>query len=310
MQMMPVVLRTEDGVRLDGFHLRAATDATDLAIVLAHGFSGTWRGTAQMRIAALLAGDAGVVGFDFRGHGRSDGHSTVGDREILDVQAAVAKARALGYRRVATLGFSMGAAVVLRHAGLIGGVAAVAAVSGPGRWYYRGTPSMRQLHWVVEQPLGRLFSRLALGTRIGSQRWGDVERLPADLIRPEPAPDARSDPPDAQPEPPSGGRIEPPVGQEAGAAPAAPSDAPPGDVPVPPAAAAARISPTPLLVVHGDQDRFFPVSHAHMIYDAAAEPKELWIETGYGHAESAASPELITRIAGWIRRSVTDRDDG
>jgi len=307
--MMPVVLRTEDGVRLDGFHLPAATDATDLAIVLAHGFSGTWRGTAQMRIAALLAGDAGVVGFDFRGHGRSDGHSTVGDREILDVQAAVAEARALGYRRVATLGFSMGAAVVLRHAGLIGGVAAVAAVSGPGRWYYRGTPSMRQLHWVVEQPLGRLFSRLALGTRIGSQRWGDVERLPADLVSPQP--DAQPDPmPDARPEPPSGGRLEAPVGQEAGAASAAQSGPPPGDVPVPPAAAAARISPIPLLVVHGDQDRFFPVSHAHMIYDAAAQPKELWIETGYGHAESAASPELITRIAGWIRRSVTDRDDG
>jgi pimeloyl-ACP methyl ester carboxylesterase len=298
--MMPVALRTEDGVRLDGFHLASATDSTDLAVVLAHGFSGTWRGTAQMRIAALLANDAGVIGFDFRGHGRSDGHSTVGDREILDVQAAVVKARELGYQRVAALGFSMGAAVVLRYAGLIGGVDAVVAVSGPGRWYYRGTLSMRQLHWVVEQPLGRLFSRLALGTRIGSQRWADVERLPVDVIFPDAALEVR-------PEPPVGQEAEavPPVGEEAEATRAVATDRPGTDVPVPPAAAAARISPTPLLVVHGDRDRFFPVSHAHMIYDAAAEPKELWIEPGYGHAESAASPELITRISAWIRRGAT-----
>ncbi|MBI0382789.1 alpha/beta hydrolase, partial [Streptomyces albiflaviniger] len=26
---------------------------------------------------------------------------------------------------------------------------------------------------------------------------------------------------------------------------------------------------------------------------------ELWIEPGYGHAETAASPELLARIADW-----------
>jgi len=41
--------------------------------------------------------------------------------------------RDLGYEQVVTVGFSMGASIVLRHAGLIGGVDAAVSVSGPGR---------------------------------------------------------------------------------------------------------------------------------------------------------------------------------
>ena len=58
-------------------------------------------------------------------------------------------------------------------------------------------------------------------------------------------------------------------------------------VPVPPDEAAALISPTPLLIVHGDQDLYFPVDHAQRLYAAAREPRELWIVPGFGHAESA-----------------------
>jgi len=75
--------------------------------------------------------------------------------------------------------------------------------------------------------------------------------------------------------------------------------------PVPPAEAAAMIAPVPLLVVHGDRDPYFPVDHAHQIYAAAREPKELWIEHGYGHAESATSNGLIDRIGRWVAK-VTD----
>ena len=54
---------------------------------------------------------------------------------------------------------------------------------------------------------------------------------------------------------------------------------------------AARISPVPLLIVHGDRDHYFPVEHAEALYAAAREPKELWLVEGFGHAESAATPE-------------------
>ena len=49
-----------------------------------------------------------------------------------------------------------------------------------------------------------------------------------------------------------------------------------------------RISPIPLLIVHGDSDHYFPVEHPEALYAAAREPKELWLLEGFGHAESAA----------------------
>jgi len=74
---------------------------------------------------------------------------------------------------------------------------------------------------------------------------------------------------------------------------------------MPPAEAAARIAPVPLLIVHGDLDGYFPVDHAEQLYAAAREPKELWIEQGFGHAESAASPALLERIGDWVRGAVS-----
>jgi fermentation-respiration switch protein FrsA (DUF1100 family) len=77
--------------------------------------------------------------------------------------------------------------------------------------------------------------------------------------------------------------------------------APKGWDPVPeaPHQLAGRIAPVPFLVVHGDADAFFPLDHAHQLYEAASDPKELWIEPAFGHAEVAATPALIERIAKW-----------
>lgn len=235
-----------DGTPIDACH--HAGPSTDLAVVVAHGFTGSWRRPAVRRVAAALQEHAGVVTFDFRGHGRSGGFSTVGDQEVLDVAAAVEWALELGYRRVATLGFSMGASVVVRQAGLrtpeVPPPTAVVAVSGPARWYYRGTPAMRRAHWVIERPMGRLVGRIALRTRIAANGWDPVPAAPHEV--------------------------------------------------------AARIAPVPFLVVHGDADHYFPVEHAEQLYAAAKDPKELWLEPGFGHAENAATAGLLTRIATWI----------
>lgn len=257
---MVTTLVTDDGVRIEAHH---DPGPEALAIVVAHGFTGSWRRPAVRRAAAVLSRVGGVVSFDFRGHGRSGGLSTVGDREVLDLAAAVAWARELGYRRVATVGFSMGAAVAIRHAAGAGGtghrgdgrsgdgreaVAAVVAISGPSRWYYRDTVAMRRVHWLIERRLGRLTGRMLRRTRIASTGW-------------QPVPEA-------------------------------------------PDVAAARITPTPFLVVHGDADALFPVEHAHALYAAAGEPKQLWIEPGFGHAENAATADLLHRIGGWLAITV------
>lgn len=247
-------LVTDDGVPIDALHMPGAGD--DLAIVLAHGFTLSWQRPAVWKVASELNRVAGVVTFDFRGHGRSGGLSTLGDREIKDLDVAIAYARELGYQRIAAVGFSMGASIVVRYAGLVGGIDAAVSVSGPGRWFYRGTAPMRRLHWAVERRTGRLVTRTWLKTRVSPEGWNPV--------------------------------------------------------PVPPAEAAALISPIPFLIVHGDQDLYFPVEHAHQLHDAAREPRELWVVPGFGHAESAADATLLNRIGSWVRQAagLPERDGG
>lgn len=215
------------------------------AIVVAHGFTGGVDRPHVRRVVAALTRYGSVVTFSFRGHGRSGGHSTVGDREVLDLAAAVRWARDLGYERVVTVGFSMGGSVVLRHAALPdAGIDAVVSVSAPARWYYRGTAPMRRLHWLVTRPAGRLVGRYGFGTRIHHREWDPVPPSPVESVP--------------------------------------------------------LIAPTPLLIVHGDSDGYFPVDHPRMLAEAAAGHAELWLEEGMGHAEHAATGELLDRVGDWL----------
>jgi pimeloyl-ACP methyl ester carboxylesterase len=264
-------LRADDGVRIEALYepSQGGGDGADggddsLAIVVAHGFTGSVDRPAVRRAARVFRQYAAVITFSFRGHGGSGGRSTVGDREVLDVAAAVRWARSLGHERVVTVGFSMGGSVVVRHAALYrdgtgsphGGrteahpaghvsarADAVVAVSAPARWYYRGTAPMRRLHWVITRPAGRLVGRFGLRTRIHARDWDPV--------------------------------------------------------PISPVEAAARLGQTPLLVVHGDRDPYFPLDHPRALA-AAASRSELWIVPGMGHAENAAEETLLTRIGAWL----------
>ncbi|MEV1020537.1 alpha/beta hydrolase [Streptomyces sp. NPDC050264] len=245
------MLRTQDGIAIDAVYHPGEAPGDGPVIVLAHGFTGDLERPHVLRAAAVFAQRAAVITFSFRGHGRSGGRSTVGDREVLDLAAAVEWARVLGHARVVTVGFSMGGSVVLRHAASHRGrtearTDAVVAVSAPARWFYRGTAPMRRLHWVVTRPTGRMIGRLGLRTRI---------------------------------HPLSGGAWDP--------------------VPLSPVESVPLIAPTPLLVVHGDRDPYFPVDHPRMLAEAADGGAELWLEPGMGHAENAASDALLDRIGTW-----------
>jgi pimeloyl-ACP methyl ester carboxylesterase len=77
-------------------------------------------------------------------------------------------------------------------------------------------------------------------------------------------------------------------------------------VPEAPAEVAGAIAPRPLLVVHGELDRYLPVVHAERIA-AAAPDAEVWIEPGMGHAEIATTEALADRIATWVLDRCRDR---
>jgi pimeloyl-ACP methyl ester carboxylesterase len=74
-------------------------------------------------------------------------------------------------------------------------------------------------------------------------------------------------------------------------------------VPEAPYEVVGAIAPAPLLIVHGDGDRYFPLPHVYLLQDSAPGA-EVWIEPGMGHAESATTPDLIERIAAWLRAAL------
>jgi pimeloyl-ACP methyl ester carboxylesterase len=264
-------LYTDDGVTIDSVYDPASVvydssrpSAGDLVFVVAHGFTGDVDRPHVRRVVEAFTRYGAVVTFSFRGHGASGGRSTVGDREVLDLAAAVRWARELGHARVATVGFSMGGSVVLRHAalyrrpdgtgretgregreGCVGAAHtdAVVSVSAPARWYYRGTAPMRKLHWLVTRPEGRLIGRYGFRTRIHHREWDPVPLSPVEAVP--------------------------------------------------------RIAPAPLLIVHGDRDGYFPLDHPRMLAAAAGDHGELWLEPGMGHAEHAAGDDLLARIGTW-----------
>ena len=182
MSVEAVHLSCEDGVSLAGLYYDGVSGAE--CYLIGHGFTGS---AAQDRVRAvsqqLVSGGASVLAIDFRGHGRSQGRSTVGVDEVRDIEAAL---RWLRRRRpdaaIVTLGFSMGASVVVRHAGLGGRPDAVIAVSGPGRWYERGTAPMRLVHRGLETGLGRLALRIVFRTRVGGG-WHDLPVSPVEAAR-------------------------------------------------------------------------------------------------------------------------------
>jgi len=249
------VLRTADGVRIEAEYTPGSDPGSGPAIVVAHGFTGNLDRPHVRRVAGVLARYGAVITFSFRGHGRSGGHSTVGDREVLDLAAAVQWARRLGHQRVVTVGFSMGGSVTLRHGALHAlreaaqeelpdaYADAVVSVSAPARWFYRGTAPMRKVHWLITRRTGRMVGRWGLRTRIHGRYWDPVPLSPVEAVP--------------------------------------------------------LIAPTPLLIVHGDSDGYFPVDHPRMLAAASGGHAGLWLEPGMGHAENAADDALLARIGVW-----------
>jgi pimeloyl-ACP methyl ester carboxylesterase len=64
-----------------------------------------------------------------------------------------------------------------------------------------------------------------------------------------------------------------------------------------PADVVERISPTPLIVVHGRDDHFFDEEEAWLLYRRANEPKRLLLSSRFGHAEDGYTPRFARRLA-------------
>jgi hypothetical protein len=61
-----------------------------------------------------------------------------------------------------------------------------------------------------------------------------------------------------------------------------------------------RLSPRPLLLIHGSRDRNLSADCSRLIYKWAKEPKELYILEGNGHFLREAHQQLIKQLREWL----------
>lgn len=62
-----------------------------------------------------------------------------------------------------------------------------------------------------------------------------------------------------------------------------------------------RLSPQPLLIIHGDNDQTVPVEHGKALFQAADDPKELVILKGSGH-RLRRDPAALTQFLNWLEK--------
>jgi pimeloyl-ACP methyl ester carboxylesterase len=164
-QIEPFDVMTNDDITIRGLALAKQQAMSTTAVVVCHGFCGSSANPRNVLLAHVLAERFGVFLFDFRGHGRSDGVSTLGDREALDVDAVVSFARSRGFERVVTIGPSMGGISVLRAAARFKNVDGVVTISAPARWTGHGARA-RFSGLLVSTRAGRTIAKRALRTRV------------------------------------------------------------------------------------------------------------------------------------------------
>jgi uncharacterized protein len=79
-----------------------------------------------------------------------------------------------------------------------------------------------------------------------------------------------------------------------------------------PVAAIPNISPRPVLLIHGMEDRLFSYRHSEALYAAAGEPKELWLVPKAFHAGAriAQPAEYRRRVMSFFEAALTVAADG
>jgi len=103
--------------------------APDL-VIIAHGFFNSKDSVLLKELGRDLSGDYDVILLDFRGHGKSRGLFYWTTKEYLDL-LAVLQAEQEKYRKIAVIGFSLGAATTIITATKTQRIGSIIAVSGP-----------------------------------------------------------------------------------------------------------------------------------------------------------------------------------
>lgn len=61
-----------------------------------------------------------------------------------------------------------------------------------------------------------------------------------------------------------------------------------------------KVSPVPLLIIHGERDPVVPVHHGQMLYDEALQPKKFWMSSTPGHVTSFADERVREELVRYL----------
>lgn len=61
-----------------------------------------------------------------------------------------------------------------------------------------------------------------------------------------------------------------------------------------------KVSPVPLLIIHGERDPVVPVHHGQMLYDEALQPKQFWMSWVPGHVTSFADEKVREELVRYL----------
>lgn len=61
-----------------------------------------------------------------------------------------------------------------------------------------------------------------------------------------------------------------------------------------------QVSPIPILILHGKQDKIVPFHHGDILYREASSPKDIWITETEGHIQSLAEKEARERLIKYL----------
>jgi len=163
-----IVLRTTDGISLDGVLYRPAANPRSKAILLVHGFGSNFY-SAYFPVFAKTAAEEGypTLALNMRDHDTGPKVWDFTDNEA-DIAAGLAYLRKLGYSHLVLLGQSMGTNRVLYYQAATSerSIAATVLISGPGNLF----------EWNVWQ-FGRERAQATVNEALGLQAAGREQEL-------------------------------------------------------------------------------------------------------------------------------------
>ena len=288
------------GLRIDGLLHQPSNATTERrpTVVVASGMHGLKEWVPGRFAPFLTAAGFNCVGFDYRGFGTSEGERgrMLPMEEVWDtltILDAIRELPAVDPDRIAIIGWGLGAGIAIEAAALDPRVRAVCAANGAGDYGRAMRSSVTPEEWLA-------WKRRVDEDRVQRIRTGVSARVPNRYITKPVTGGVRISQQFHEDLKSLGQVLEPEFTIESSEA----------YILFCPENSIWRVSPRPVLVLHGERNWHYVVDEAYALYDKARHPKQLRIVPGGEHLEMIHpdNPEqgkTMALVVDWLRDNVS-----